>query len=135
MHIINGLGRGLLLACLLAFTGCTTLSDTPPVAYIVFFTYDSGVLSADAHKVVDEAAAAAKASNPASIEIAGFSGKEPAPRADDELAAQRFLAVEDALVADGIDRALFARKTLVDTVVLPATALRRVEIRLTGKKR
>ena len=47
----------------------------------------------------------------------------------DRLATQRFTVVEDALVAEGIERAMLTRAALVDPIPLPANAVRRVEIR------
>jgi hypothetical protein len=102
----------------------------PNDKFIAFFNFDSVQLSPEARAVVHEAADAAKARKPMRIELAGYTGREEDARTDDRVAAQRFMAVEEALVAEGIDRMLFRRAALVDPVPLPATAVRRIEIRL-----
>jgi outer membrane protein OmpA-like peptidoglycan-associated protein len=117
----------LLAAC--AGGGKPALGERP---FIAFFNFDSVTLTPEARAVVHQAATAAKTLHPKRIELAGYTGREEEARTDDRVAAQRFTAIEDALVAEGLDRTLFARTAIVDPVPLPATAVRRIEIRLLG---
>lgn len=129
--------RVLLAIAGLALSGCSLFqsndaADKAPV-YIVFFRYDSDVLTADARKIVDQAAASARDTKPATIELAGYSDAS-APPSSRHLATPRFIAVTDALIADGVDPKLLVRVPLADTEAsLPATGDRRVEIRLINK--
>ena len=124
---------GLVLALALMAAGCaTTRPAEVPQQYLVFFNFDSAALTDDTRAVVREAAANAKIGKPTRIEIAGYTGAGPDARTDNQLATQRFAVVEDALVAEGIDRAVLTRARLVDPTPLPATAVRRVEIRFVG---
>jgi outer membrane protein OmpA-like peptidoglycan-associated protein len=100
-----------------------------PQLYTVYFNFDSAALNEDTQPIIKEAAANAKLVRPVRIEIAGYTGLEADARTDDRLAAQRFNTVEQALVAEGLDRSLFARKAIEDPIPLPATAVRRIEIR------
>ena len=43
--------------------------------------------------------------------------------------------VERALIAEGLDPAIIVRTPLVDPIPLPATAVRRIEIRFIGQAR
>jgi outer membrane protein OmpA-like peptidoglycan-associated protein len=134
----------LLSACLLALAGCSTMrslhlapdraADRAPV-YIVFFHYDAAVLTPDARRIVDAAAASVRDTKPAVVELAGYAETSAMPGAR-HLADPRFNAVTDALIADGVDPRLLARVPLTDSEAsLPATADRRVEIRLLEKAR
>jgi OOP family OmpA-OmpF porin len=115
---------------LLALSGCAGMSADVPRTYIVFFNFNAVTLSADAQTVVQQAAAAAKSLKPKQIVLAGYSGRGEDARTAAPVAEKRFVAVETALTADGIDAALLSRVTVMDEVPLPATAARRVEIRL-----
>jgi OOP family OmpA-OmpF porin len=117
----------LAVAALLA--GCATGPAQAPERYIVFFNFDSAELSADSRAVVREASEHARRTPAAPVELAGYTGREPDARTDDQLALQRFTAVENAMAADGVDRARLRRVALMDETPLPATAVRRIEIR------
>jgi outer membrane protein OmpA-like peptidoglycan-associated protein len=128
----------LFLALSLFVAGCATQpggapAETIPDLYTVYFNFDSAALNDDTQPIIRQAAANAKRARPARIEIAGYTGQEADARTDDRLAAQRFATVEQALVAEGIDRTLLARTALVDPIPLPATAVRRIEIRFVGQ--
>ena len=118
---------GLLLALTLLLAGCATRGEIPQ-QYQVFFNFDSAELTEDTRTIVRQAAANAKLSMPARIILAGYTGLGADARTDDRLATQRFVVVEEALVAEGIDRAILSRSALVDPIPLPATAVRRIEI-------
>jgi outer membrane protein OmpA-like peptidoglycan-associated protein len=126
-HVLVLVMSVLLAAC--AGGGIFGPRETPD-KFIAFFNFDSVMLSPEARAVVHQAAVAAKTMHAMHIELAGFTGREEEARTDDRVAAQRFAAIEEALVAEGVDRALLKRVALVDTVPLPATAVRRIEIRL-----
>ena len=98
--------------------------------YIVFFAYDTATLTPDARDIVVQAAANVKAVKPVRIDLGGYLGQGPTARTDSALTERRFAAVEDTLAAEGINRRLFAHVPLMDDVPLPATAVRRIEIRL-----
>ncbi len=118
---------GIALAALL--TGCAAFQkeDDAPRDYIVFFDYNTADLSDAAKMIVDNAAQASKSLKVGEIDIVGHDGSSRTP---DKLADARFVKVEDALAAGGVPRNLFKRSTLNDTVPLPDTALRRIEIHL-----
>jgi outer membrane protein OmpA-like peptidoglycan-associated protein len=100
----------------------------------VFFHYDSTVLTTAAREIIDAAAKSALATNPRKIEVAGYT-EANAPPPTRKFAEPRFKAVEAALVADGVDRALLSRAPLPDQeAALPSTADRRVEIRLIDRR-
>ena len=122
-------------AIMFGLSGCSMFHhgrDSAPV-YIAFFPYDSVKLTADARKVVDNAAAAARDTHPATIELAGYTETTAAPSSR-HFAEPRFTAVAEALIADGIDPKLLVRVPLPESeTVLSQTADRRVEIRLVNK--
>ena len=117
------------IAVVFAAAGCTTGREQPQM-FTLFFNYNSAAIAPEAQPVVREAAELIKRTRPASVQVAGYTGNEEVARTDDELAAQRFTNVENALVAEGVPRDLLARVSLNDPVPLPATAVRRIEIRL-----
>ena len=119
-----------LAAGLALLAACSTGRDQAPQMFIAFFNYNSAAIAPDVQPVIREAAEAIKRSRPASVQVAGYTGNERDPRTDDDLAAQRFLNVENALVAEGVPRTLLTRVSLNDPIALPATAVRRIEIRL-----
>ena len=129
----------LLLAAILPLGGCAgigAVGSAPPEVgglprnYIVFFAFDSTALDETAQGVIAQAAEDALQYQPTMIEIAGFSGESPNARTGQQIADQRLTAVEEALAARGLDRALFERADLVDEPNLSDVAVRRIEIRL-----
>jgi outer membrane protein OmpA-like peptidoglycan-associated protein len=121
--------RAILLTLFVTVVLAGCMTTPPPDRFIVFFNYDSSQLSPEARVVVTEAADAARRTAPAPIQLAGYTGREPNARTDDDLAAQRFRTVEEALVMAGVDRARLSRVGLPEEAQLPATAVRRIEIR------
>jgi outer membrane protein OmpA-like peptidoglycan-associated protein len=121
------------MALVLLLGACATQQPAAiPEQYLVFFNFDSAALTDETRTVVRNAAANAKVVKPARIEIAGYTGQGADARTADQLATQRFVVVENALVAEGIDRTLLTRTSIVDPIPLPAQAVRRVEIRFIG---
>lgn len=121
----------LLALCLGA---CALVHPNRPANYVVFFRYDSAELNSAGRQIVDQAAAAAKSMPATRIELAGYLDSATAAPASRHLSEPRFKAVEQALVADGIDPKLLVRAQLADTEsALPGTADRRIEIWLIGK--
>jgi outer membrane protein OmpA-like peptidoglycan-associated protein len=106
------------------------MREDVPRTYIVFFNYNAVELSPDARTVVHQAALSAKKLKGGRIELAGYTGREEDARTAAPLADKRFGAVEAALAAEGIDPATLSRVSVIDEVPLPATAVRRIEIRL-----
>ena len=90
--ICLALGALTLAACSLFEPG----SDKAP-AYIVFFHYDTAVLSPDARVIVDQAAQAIRDTHPAIVEVAGYSDPS-GPKQSRHLAEPRMVAVEQALM-------------------------------------
>lgn len=115
---------------LMFLAGCASIA---PAAhkYIVFFNAKSVELSPDAKEVVNLAAAAIRDTHPALVVVAGEPNTVTAPGYDPRLAEPRFMAVEQALAAAGVDSNTMARAELTDLEAkVGATGDRRVEIRL-----
>lgn len=127
--------KSIVAAALLVLAGCSLFHqgrDNAPV-FVVFFRYDAAVLSPDARRVVDQAAAAVRDTRPATVELAGYTDVTAA-RSSRHFATPRFDAVAEALIADGVDPKLLVRVPLPEAeTVLSETADRRVEIRLVNK--
>ncbi|MGH6870777.1 MAG: hypothetical protein ACREHE_04645 [Rhizomicrobium sp.] len=121
----------------LSLSGCGTFSflSHPPRVFVVFFPDKSVTLTADAAKIVDDAAAAAKADGARQVQLTGPSTKI-APGYDPALAEPRIKLVENALVADGVaaERIVIASETTdgVNVKSDPSGA-QRVEMRLIDK--
>ena len=129
----------LLILCALPLAGCAGTgapADVPrdfedlPRTYIVFFAFDSAALDEAALGVIVQAAQDSLQYQPMTIEIAGLSGEGLGARMSPELAARRFSAVEEALIAQGLDSSLFARSELMVDPNLPDFAVHRIEIHL-----
>ena len=127
-----------LLVCVVGLTACATAQDGPvasttpveiPRQYIVFFNYDSIELSPEATEVIEHAATGAGTLTAVRLELAGYTGTEIDARTNADLAEQRFVVVEEALMARGVDRNRMSRASLADEIPLPAVAVRRIEIR------
>ncbi len=118
------------VTALMFLAGCASLAPTTHT-YIIFFNAKSVELSPDAKEVVNLAAAAIRDTHPALVVIAGEPNTVIAPGYDPKLAEPRFIAVEQALVAAGVDPNTMARAELTDLEAkVGATGDRRVEIRI-----
>ncbi len=95
---------------------------------MVLFTYNSVELYPVALDVIERAARNATALQTTHIEISGYTGNEKTARTRPGLAVQRYAAVENALVARGVDHVRLTRIALNDDISLPAVAVRRIEI-------
>lgn len=124
------LSLGVLSVGMALLAGCGTFGHQAPASYMVFFTSSNTELSPDARAVVDQAAADIRASHPQSVMIAaGVASGDNL-----KLAQPRFLAVRQALIADGIADDLIARSALSDaSLSVGATGDQRVEIKLVAK--
>ncbi len=125
--------RSLVVAAFLPLAACALFRGVEdlPENYIVFFAYDSAELDAAARDVVEQASADLRRFNPVSITLAGNMADQPAAQVSAEMSQRRFAAVEEALVAEGVNPALFGRTALAEEPGLPADAIRRIEIRFT----
>jgi outer membrane protein OmpA-like peptidoglycan-associated protein len=114
----------------LLLAGCGTFLHEAPANFMVFFPASSTELSPEARAVVDKAASAIRGSHPDSVMIAAGT----ATGDNLKLAQPRFLAVRQALIADGVADDLIARSAIADTSLsIGATGDQRVEIRLVDK--
>lgn len=126
--------RFLVAAALCAsLAACSVLRPEPPPAYVVFFTGKSIELTPDAQKIIAKAAAKAQRMRPQMVQIAG-PGTRIAKGYNPKLANPRMDAVADALVADGVDKALLVRTSLTTgDADVDLSGASRVEIRLVPK--
>ena len=111
-------------------TGCSVFVHPAPDSYMVFFPSSSTELSADARAVIDSAASDVRAHHPESVMIAaGIASGDNL-----KLAQPRFLAVRQALIADGVPDDLIARTAIADaSLSVGTTGDQRVEIKLVAK--
>lgn len=115
----------LLSAILVA--GCTTFGHGAPPVFNVFFHSGSAALTPEGALIVDAAAISIKEDHPGTVVISAGA----APGDNLKFAEARFKAVQATLVAKGVNSAIIARATLVESPVeLGPTADRRVEIKL-----
>ena len=114
----------------LLLAACSTFSQRAPATYMVFFTSGNTELSADARAVIDRAASTIRGTHPQTVMIAaGVSSGDNL-----KLAEPRFLAVRQALIADGVADDLIARTALSDaSLSVGATGDQRVEIELSAR--
>jgi outer membrane protein OmpA-like peptidoglycan-associated protein len=129
--------RKILLAMVfLALAGCSvfrTLSGAPP-AYPVFFDNHDVTLTADGRKIVDDAAADAKAHPLMYVQLTGPSTKAAAGY-DPSLAETRMRIVEQTLVSDGVPaERQFRTEPTPDALVADKSGRQRVEIRIVDAK-
>ena len=123
----------------LALAGCSMMkpmtAKAPAVraqTLLVFFHPWSADLTPEAKAIVDQAASEVKAKHPSTVAIAGYTFNDASPADNLRLATQRIKAVQDALVANGVDPKLFLSLPLGapdDSVGMVGD--RRTEIRLT----
>lgn len=127
----------LLIAVVLPLAGCAgtdTVADAPrdfedvPRNYIVFFAEDSATLDEAARGVIAQAAQDSMQFRPMRIDISGYSGEGPNPLVRPNLAEQRFSAVANALIAEGLDPSLLGRSELTGDPNVPDFAVDRIEI-------
>ncbi len=74
----------------------------PRQNYIVFFDFDRSNITADAQRVITEAATAAKAGNNTRIELTGHTDRSGSDQYNMALSLRRGEAVKQALIAQGI---------------------------------
>jgi hypothetical protein len=97
---------------------------------MVFFQTNSSQLSAGARAVVDEAALAFHHQHPGNVMIATGTAFGDDPK----LVEPRFLAVRQALIADGVASGLISRSAITEArFSLGDTGNERVEITLVAK--
>jgi outer membrane protein OmpA-like peptidoglycan-associated protein len=128
------------LAAILMLAGCTmmkpqhTAASVPmaPQTYLLFFHQWSPTLTPEAKMIVDQASAKAKATQPSTVAVAGYTDTVGSAEDNKRLAEGRVKIVQDAMIADGVDPKLFLAIPLGpadDTAGM--TGDRRIEIRLT----
>jgi outer membrane protein OmpA-like peptidoglycan-associated protein len=121
------LGAAITLICL---AGCVSPAQ-PPRTFIVFFNAESAELTPTAKDIIARVSAAIVNTHPARVTIAGEPNTVTAPGYDPKLAEPRFIAIEQALIAAGVDSKIMERGALTDLEAkVGATGDRRVEIRL-----
>ncbi|HXL99587.1 MAG TPA: hypothetical protein VN932_06620 [Rhizomicrobium sp.] len=109
-------------------------SHAPPV-FVVFFPGHSTDLTANAQKIVNDAAAAARTGGSQMVELTGPSTKVAAGY-DPSFAEPRIHAVELALIADGIAQSRLVRTAETTdgiNVKSDPSGAQRVEIRLADR--
>lgn len=119
------------LLLILAFaSGCAIQPNARPDIYLIFFDTNSAALSPAGSEAVATAATAIRLKHPAHIVIAGPKTTDGAGF-DTKLAGPRFIAVEQALIADGVGHELLSRAELNDQeAAIGASGNARVEVRL-----
>jgi outer membrane protein OmpA-like peptidoglycan-associated protein len=103
-----------------------------PQTYLLFFHQWSPALTPEAKAIVDQASAKAKATQPSTITVAGYTDTVGSAEDNKRLAEGRVKTVQDAMITDGVDPKLFLAIPLGpadDTAGM--TGDRRIEIRLT----
>ncbi|HET7335024.1 MAG TPA: hypothetical protein VFI93_07890 [Rhizomicrobium sp.] len=120
-------------ALCVSLAACSILKPEPAPAYVVFFIGKSVELTPDAQKIISKAAAKAKRMRPQMVQIAG-PGTHIVKGYDPSFAGPRMDAVANALVADGVDKALLVRTSLTTGAAdVDLSGASRVEIRLVPK--
>ncbi|MDF3073782.1 MAG: outer membrane protein and related peptidoglycan-associated protein [Alphaproteobacteria bacterium] len=109
----------------------------PKKNYLVFFDFDRSNITADAQRVIEEAAAAAKAGNVARVQLTGHTDRSGSDQYNLALGTRRGEAVKQALIRLGIPAASIAVISRGESQPLVPTAdgvrepqNRRVEIML-----
>jgi len=122
--------RSLVVAAILPLAACALFRGVEdlPENYIVFFAYDSAELDDAAREVVEQAAEDARRFGPTAIVLHGNLTDLPDAQVSEEMSLRRFAAVEEALIAGGVNPGLFGRAPLQQEIQLPADAIRRIEI-------
>ena len=73
-----------------------------PVAFIIYFDWDSSAITTDAARILDEAAQAAKGRAPVKVVLKGHTDTSGKNAYNDNLAQRRVVAAEQELVARGV---------------------------------
>jgi outer membrane protein OmpA-like peptidoglycan-associated protein len=109
----------------------------PKKNYLVFFDFDRSNITADAQRVIQEAATAAKAGNVARVQLTGHTDRSGSDQYNLALGTRRGEAVKQALIRLGIPAASIAVISRGESQPLVPTAdgvrepqNRRVEIML-----
>jgi hypothetical protein len=79
-----------------------TLGGPGSKSYLIFFDFDSSVLTPDAQSIVATAAADALAGGSPRLDVTGHTDRSGSDAYNQALSIRRATAVEDALVADGV---------------------------------
>jgi outer membrane protein OmpA-like peptidoglycan-associated protein len=127
------------VVAVLALAGCSMMKPMAGKApaskaqtMLVFFHPWSADLPPEAKGIIDQAAAEIKAKHPSTVAVAGYTYNDASPADNLRLATQRVKAVQDALIADGVDPKLFLSLPLgAPDDSVGKTGDRRTEIRLT----
>ena len=121
----------LLLAPLAA---CAGRPPRPPRSVVVFFSQWSAALDPAARKVIDQAAAAAKAAGDSTVRVIGFADPVGSRAANLELSRLRAQVVVDRLVADGVRSGRIVKSGRGPTnYQMMSQESRRVEIKIAGQ--
>jgi outer membrane autotransporter protein len=106
---IEGLAAGLGVKIKLGGSSPVAAAAPPPAPpaapkknYIVFFDFDRSNITADAQRVIDEAATAAKAGNSARVQLTGHTDRSGSEQYNMALSMRRGEAVKQAMIARGI---------------------------------
>ncbi len=107
---IEGLAAGLGVKVKLGGSSPVAAAPVPPppppvvpkTNYIVFFDFDRSNITADAQRVIDEAATAAKAGNSTRVQLTGHTDRAGSEQYNMALSLRRGEAVKQALIARGI---------------------------------
>jgi hypothetical protein len=107
---VEGLAGGLGVKIKLGGSSPVAAVAPPPPApamapkknYLVFFDFDRSNITADAQRVIDEAAATAKAGNTARVQLTGHTDRSGSEQYNMALSMRRGEAVKQALIARGI---------------------------------
>jgi len=75
----------------------------PKKNYLVFFDFDRSNITADAQRVIEEAAAAAKAGNVARVQLTGHTDRSGSDQYNLALGSRRAAAAKQYLIERGID--------------------------------
>lgn len=101
----------------------SSMSPPPPPqglpTYLVFFDFDKAALSADAQKIIEEAADYARQNGTAALTAIGHADTAGASTYNMDLSKRRAEAVKAALVARGIAAQKIAVKSVGEAQALP----------------
>lgn len=114
---------GIAVSCTNAPRHGSSMSTPPPPrvlpTYLVFFDFDKALLSADAQKIIEEAADYARQNGTAALTAIGHADTAGASAYNMDLSKRRAEAVKVALIARGIAAQKIAVKSLGEAQALP----------------